>query len=290
MFEGFDRRRIDVGPVEINLVLGGSGSPLLLLHGYPQTHAMWHRVAPALAERYTLVAPDLRGYGDSDSPPGDPDHENYCKRVMARDQADVMSALGFDSFYLAGHDRGARVAHRLALDHPTRVRRMALLDIVPTHTAFASVNKDLATASYHWFFLIQPDGLPERMIGNDPEWYLRTKLARWSRVPGCFTEDAMAEYVRCFSKPSVIQATCEDYRAGASIDLDHDEDDLDSRIACPLLVLWGSTGIMTRLFDPLDVWKQKALDVRGRAIDCGHFLAEEAPDVIVEEFVGFFGT
>lgn len=220
MFEGFERRRIETSGATINLVIGGSGPPLLLLHGYPQTHLKWHKVAPRLAENLTIVACDLRGYGDSSKPTSDPRHEAYGKRRMAQDQVEVMQALGFDRFNLAGHDRGGRVAHRLTLDHPDRVERLALLDIIPTRAAFNTVDKKVATASYHWFFLIQPYDLPERMIGNDPEYFLRTQMAKWSRDMSAFPDDVLAEYIRSFKQPEVIHATCEDYRAGATIDLE----------------------------------------------------------------------
>ena len=277
MFEGFERRHVETSEVAINLVIGGSGPPLLLLHGYPQTHVKWHKVAPRLAENFTVVACDLRGYGDSDKPRSDPKHETYGKRRMAQDQVEVMDILGFGRFGLVGHDRGGRVAQRLTLDHPERVARVALLDIIPTLAAFNSVDQKVATASYHWFFLIQPNGLPEHMIGNDPEYFLRTQMSKWSRDMSAFPDQVMKEYIRCFSEPDVIHATCEDYRAGAAIDLEHDRADFGRKISCPLLVLWGATGIMTRLFDPLDVWKEFAEDISGHAIDCGHFLAKKHP-------------
>lgn len=288
MFEGFERKTITTSETTINLRIGGSGPPLLLLHGYPQTHLKWHKIASRLSQGFTVVASDLRGYGDSGKPDSDPGHEAYGKRRMALDQVEVMQQLGFDRFNLAGHDRGGRVAHRLTLDHQERVVRLALLDIIPTRAAFEAVDKDVATSSYHWFFLIQPNGLPEHMIGNDPEFFLRTQMAKWSRDMSAFPDEIMAEYIRCFRKPEVIHATCEDYRAGAGIDLEHDDADFGRKISCPLLVLWGSGGIMTRLFDPLEVWRDYAEDVNGRALDCGHFLAEEAPDQTYEALRDFF--
>ncbi len=287
MFEGFTRRRIEAGEATFNLVHGGQGPPLLLLHGYPQTHVMWHRLAPRLAGRFTVVAPDLRGYGDSDKPPGGPDHAGYSKRAMAWDQVAVMAQLGFDAFLVVGHDRGARVAHRMALDHPDRVRKAAVLDIVPTWTMFATVTKDSAMAYYHWFFLSQPHDLPERLIGGDPEYYLRTKLERWSAGTEAFAPEAVAEYVRCFRDPATIHATCEDYRAGATIDLVHDRADLGRRVTCPLLALWGARGFVGRAFNVLAVWRERAADVRGRALSCGHFPAEEAPDETLAELLAF---
>lgn len=277
-FDGFDKRRVDAGECEIALRIGGGGPPVLLLHGYPQTHFMWHKVAPRLAERFTVVASDLRGYGDSGRVADGDNHAGYCKRATARDQAAAMAALGFERFALVGHDRGGRVAHRLALDHPERVERLSVLDIVPTRTVFANANRALATAYYHWFFLIQPEPLPETLIGADPEFFLRSMVGKWGRSADAFTAEAMAEYVRCFSRPETIHATTEDYRAGASIDLEHDEADIDHKIACPVQALWGVNGAMDALFDVLACWRERAADVRGRALPCGHFLPEEAPE------------
>lgn len=288
-FPGFAAERQVLDEVEIAYVRGGSGPPLLLLHGYPQTHFMWHAVAPALAEHFTVVAPDLRGYGDSSTPPAGDDHSGYSFRAMARDQVELMRALGFERFGVAGHDRGARVVHRMALDYPSKVERAALLDILPTRTAFAHTDKDFATHTYHWFFLIQPDGLPERMIGCDPGYYMREKLARWSADGFAFSPEALAEYERCFARPEVIHATCEDYRAGASIDLEHDEADIERRLECPLLVLWGGKGRLPRVLgDLLEVWRERAVDVRGRALDSGHFVAEERPNETARELQAFF--
>src|SRR5260221_1205105 len=217
MFEGFDDRMITTSGTTIRGRVGGSGPGLLLLHGYPQTHVIWHKLARALARHFTVVATDLRGYGDSGKPPGGADHAGYSKRAMAQDQREVMAALGFDRFAVVGHDRGARVAHRLALDHAAAVERLAVLDIAPTATMYARTDQAFATAYYHWFFLIQPFDLPERLIGADPEYYLRKKITAWGRVPGAVTEEAFAEYLRRFRDPATIHATCEDYRAAASI-------------------------------------------------------------------------
>jgi haloacetate dehalogenase len=288
MFEGFEVRDIATRETSIHARIGGSGPPLLLLHGYPQTHVMWHQVAPALAERCTVVCPDLRGYGDSGKPASDPEHAVYSKRATARDMVEVMAALGFARFLVAGHDRGGRVAHRLALDHPERVERMAVLDIVPTRTVFRATDQAIATGYYPWFFLIQPYGLPERLIGADPIYYLRRKLGAWAALDN-FAPEALAEYERCFSDPATIHASCEDYRAAASIDLAHDEADLDHRIRCPLLVLWGGRGLMERHFDVLATWREKAAGpLTGRALDCGHFLAEERPEDTASELLAFF--
>jgi haloacetate dehalogenase len=287
MLDGFARERVDTGEVEIDFVRGGSGPPVLLLHGYPQTRAMWHLVAPRLADRFTVVAADLRGYGDSSKPPGDPEHAEYSKRAMANDQVTVMRELGFDRFAVVGHDRGARVAHRLALDHSERVTRLAVLDIVPTHAVFRRTNKELALSTYHWFFLSQPFDLPERLIGGDPSFFLRWHLRSWSGGRDeFFSAEALAEYERCFADHACIHASCEDYRAGASIDLDHDESDLDRKVSCPLLVLWGE-GRLNRHFDVLACWRERAADVRGRSLPCGHFLAEELPEETVSELVSF---
>jgi haloacetate dehalogenase len=287
-FPGFSRQRIATGETEINLVLGGKGPPLLLLHGYPQTHVMWHKVAPALAAQFTVVAPDLRGYGDSGKPASDAAHNVYSKRSTARDMVAVMERLGFKSFFLAGHDRGGRVAHRLTLDHPGRVERLAVLDIIPTRTVFQRVDKALATSTYHWFFLIQPE-LPEVLIGANPDFYLEWTLKKWSRNFSAFAPEAVAEYKRCFRDPATIHATCEDYRAGASTDLEHDEVDVAAKIECPLLAIWGE-GPATRWSGIVDTWRERATNVTGHPLDCGHFLAEEKPEETLEALRGFFAA
>jgi haloacetate dehalogenase len=273
-FPGFERRRIETSDASINLVTGGSGPPLLLLHGYPQTHLMWRKLAPRLATEFTVVAPDLRGYGDSSKPPAGPDHANYAKHALALDQVETMAALGFERFAVAGHDRGARVAHRLARDHPERVERLALLDIVPTLYRFETIDQKSATASYHWFFLIQPNGLPERLIGAEPEFFLRSML----RDPAVFGPEIFAEYLRCFRNPETIRATCDEYRAGATIDLVHDRAERGRRLAMPLLVLWGQRSSQGSGYDVLAVWRDHAENITGRAIDSGHFIPEEAPE------------
>lgn len=283
------RTDVDVEGVRIACEAGGQGPPLLLLHGYPQTRECWREVAGELAERFTVVLADLRGYGDSDKPAGGDDHAAYSKRAMARDMVGAMSRLGFPRFSVAGHDRGGRVAHRMCLDHPDVVERAAVLDIVPTRTLFARTDQAFATAYYHWFFLIQPDGLPETLIGHDPEWFLRETVRRWSGRGRQVPEDALTEYVRCFSHPDAIRASCEDYRAAAGIDLEHDAADGDRRVACPLLVLWGEQGAMHRLHDVLRTWREVADDVRGRHLPCGHFLPEECPAETARELADFFG-
>ena len=288
MFGGFEAERVETSEAEINLVRGGDGPPVLLMHGYPQTHAMWHLVAPELAEDFTVVATDLRGYGDSSKPFGDENHSTYSKRAMAADQASVMQSLGFDSFAVVGHDRGGRVAHRMALDFPGRVTKLALLDIVPTRHVFETVGKDLATAYYHWFFFIQPYDLPETLIGANPGYYLRKKLGGWGTSLDTFAPEARAEYERCFD-PATIHASCEDYRAAASIDLVHDEKDRSEgrKVECSLLALWGGRGVMGGIYDVEAVWREYANDVTGKPIDAGHYLAEERPDETAQELKAF---
>ena len=290
MFEAFSDARIDVGDgVAIRTRVAGDGPPVLLLHGYPQTHACWHRVAPRLvAAGFTVVATDLRGYGDSSKPASTPDHATYAKRAMAADQVAVMRALGHARFAVAGHDRGGRVAHRMALDHAQAVARIAVLDIAPTATMYARTDMAFATGYYHWFFLIQPAPLPERLIGAEPELYLRAKLAAWDRGEDTFAPAAYAEYLRCFADPATIAATCEDYRAAATIDLEHDAADAERRIEAPLLALWGERGLVGRSYDVLATWRDKAADVRGHALPTGHYLPEEAPEAVAQALAAFF--
>lgn len=292
MLKNFQRAQLQVNGVTINLRHGGSGPPLLLLHGFPQTHLIWHKIADALAQRFTLVMPDLRGYGDSSRPPGVADHGNYAKRVMAQDMVEVMRALGFDAFYLCGHDRGGRVAHRLALDHPAVVRKLMILDISPTRTMYEATDKMFATLYYHWFFMIQPAPVPETLIGNSAPFLLGTILGGWGSNGAKFIDDAaMAEYERCFCRPDAIHAACEDYRAAAGIDLEHDRDHDDRKIACPTHVLWGEQGVVGRMFQPLADWQEKcALPVSGRALPCGHFIAEQVPELLLPEMTGFFSS
>ncbi len=290
MLDTFEKTQIDAGGATIRLVKKGDRFPLLLLHGYPQTHLMWHKIAPRLAEEFTVVAPDLRGYGDSSKPEDGPDHSNYSKRAMAQDLVTVMDKLGYQEFFVVGHDRGARVAHRMALDHPQRVKRLAVLDIAPTYKMSMTTDKVLATAYYHWFFLIQPYDLPERLIGSQPEYYLRRCLASWSADLAAFVPEALAEYIRCFSNPATIHANCEDYRAAATIDLQHDEADLDHKVTCPLLVLWSAQGFVGRRYDVLETWRERATNVRGKALPGGHFLPEEAPEETYEALHEFLAT
>ena len=287
MLDGFRQRSVEAGGVRINTLTGGSGPPLLLLHGYPQTHLIWHRVAPLLARHFTVVLTDLRGYGDSDKPASDDGHATYSKRAMARDQVEVMASLGFERFALAGHDRGGRVGHRLALDHPHRVSRLATLDIAPTLAMYQGTTMQFARAYYHWFFLIQPAGVPERMIGADPDWYFRTAMGRGRAGLAPFAPEALAEYLRCMRDPAAIHASCEDYRASATVDLDHDRADLDTRLRCPLLVLWGAHGAVAQCFDVMALWRERATRLQGRALECGHYLAEERPEETAEALLAF---
>ncbi len=288
MFEGFAHARIDAGDVMINTVHAGSGPPVLLLHGYPQTHAMWHRVAPALAEENAVVATDLRGYGDSGRPPAGDDHSGYAFRAMAADQVAVMRALGHDHFAVIGHDRGARVAHRMALDHPGAVTRLALLDIMPTLHVYETVDRALATAYYHWFFYLQPAPVPENLIAGDPIGYLHSLLGGWGSGLDAFAPEALAEYERCFGDADTRHAMLEDYRAAASIDLEHDAADRDRLLAMPTLVAWGERGVVgNRPVDPVTVWRERAVDVRGAALPGGHFLVEECPQESIALLAGF---
>ena len=292
LFPGFSTRDIQTSGALIHCLVGGAGPPLLLLHGYPQTHVMWHEIAPALAREYSVVCPDLRGYGDSGKPASDATHAAYSKRAMALDMVELMRALGFARFRLAGHDRGGRVAHRLTVDHPEAVERVAVLDISPTRTMFGATNQAFATAYYHWFFLIQPFDLPEILIGAEPLYYLRKKLGGWGTGINIFDPRAIAEYERCFADPATIHATCEDYRAASSIDLEHDDADVAAarKILCPLLVLWGDKGVVNRMFDPIRDWSAVATDVRGMALPCGHFMAEEVPEETLRELRQFLST
>jgi haloacetate dehalogenase len=285
VFEGFASTDLEVNGTVIHTVHGGEGPPVLLLHGYPQTHVMWHQVAQALAARFTVVCPDLRGYGDSAKPSSDETHAAYSKRVMAEDQFEVMRALGFERFAVVGHDRGARVARRLALDHSESVDRLALLDIIPTAAIYASLSQKRATTVWRYFFLIQPPDLPERLIGADPDFYLRWTFNEWCGSPHALLEEAVSEYRRCFDDAS-IHATCEDYRAGATIDLVHDRDDSGRRISCPVLVLWSKEGLGSQ-YDVLGIWREEADDLQGCAIEGGHFLAEENPEAVLVELLPF---
>lgn len=294
-FEGFESGSVDVGNgISLFVRRGGrhGAPPLLLLHGYPQTHAMWQRVARRLEDRFELVLPDLRGYGRSTKPPGAPDHGDYSKRAMAADLLALMRSLGHERFCIAAHDRGARVAHRLALDHPQALERLCLIDIVPTLQMYERTDMAFAQAYYHWFYLIQPAPLPERQIGADPAWYLRWTLSGWGSKGLDFIEpEALTDYEHGFCNAEGIHGACEDYRAAASIDLEHDRASRDAglRIACPLHVLWGARGVIAKLYTPLDDWRAAASGaVTGRALEAGHFIAEELPHDTADELAAFF--
>ena len=288
MFEGFEEFNIQTQGAVIHGVKKGHGQPLLLLHGYPQTHVIWHKIAQQLAEEFTVVATDLRGYGDSSKPDGGSNHEQYSKRVMAKDQLDVMNQFGFEKFLVAGHDRGGRVAHRMALDYADEVKKVAVLDIAPTHLMYTTTDMEFARAYYHWFFLIQPFDIPERLIGSDVEFWVRSKLAQWGRDQQAITPQAFDEYLRCYRDPAAIHASCEDYRASAGIDLLHDEEDLRQKITSPLLVLWGEKGFVGKKYNVIQTWQERAIHVQGYALPCGHYLAEEAPEMTLQALRNFF--
>jgi haloacetate dehalogenase len=288
MFEGFTQTQVEGSGARINLRYAGSGQALLLLHGNPLTHVMWHKIAPRLAEDFTVVATDLRGYGDSSKPDGGPDHGGYSFRAMGQDQAEVMAALGFNQYYVCGHDRGARVAHRMALDYPDRVRKVAFLDIVPTHHLLNNIKKTWAVDSYHWFFMAQPYDYPEQMlIAYGLERYIRKKLDKKGVGMSGFAPEALAEYIRCCT-PENIHAVCEDYRAAVSIDLVHDEADLQRKLTIPVLVLWGERSHVNRSYQPIEAWLERATDVRGKMLPCGHYPAEQVPDETYRELRAFF--
>ncbi|KMN10884.1 alpha/beta fold hydrolase [Pseudomonas sp. FSL R10-1350] len=289
MFAGFQTAQRQVNGVHIAYRIGGSGPGLLLIHGHPQTHVIWHKVAEQLAEHFTVVAADLRGYGDSEKPAAVADHSNYSKREMARDSLALMHSLGFEQFSVLAHDRGARVAHRLALDHPQAVSRLVMLDIAPTLAMYAQTDEAFARAYWHWFFLIRPAPLPERLIEADPEQYLLSVMGSRSAGLQPFTAPALAEYVRCIQLPGTARGICEDYRASASIDLEHDREDIDAgrHLNLPVLVLWGAQGTVGRCFDPLAEWQKVATDVRGQALPCGHYIGEEVPQLLLEHVLPF---
>ena len=295
-FAGFKREQIKTTGATINVVHGGKGSPVLLMHGIPETHLLWRKVAPVLSQNFTLVITDLRGYGDSSKPPGGADHFGYSKRAMAQDQVEVMQHLGFPKFAVVGHDRGGRVAHRMALDHAERVTRLAILDIVPTYKCYQTVNQDFATVFFHWFLLVQPPPFPETMLGNSAELFLKYMLFRLGGeapregLPEWVDQPAYNEYLRCFRDPAAIRALCEDYRAAASIDLAHDKADLDKKIECPFLVLWSEKGPFHRMYDVLQTWKERSSQVAGKALPTGHFLPEQVPDQLIAELKPFLGA
>lgn len=291
LLEGFRRNEIRTAGARIVTVVGGQGPPLLLMHGNPFTHLSWHKVAPALARDFTVVATDLRGYGDSEKPPGGDDHSGYSFRAMAQDQIEVMATLGFSHFFAAGHDRGARVLHRMCLDHSDKVLRAAILDIIPQHHLLNNVTRAWGAFSWHWFFNIQPFDLPERMMGADPDWFIEKKLAKTKQGLSFFDPQALSEYKRCFRNPATIHAICEDYRATFGVDLAMDTVDFEAgrRVRCPALILWGATGGVGRNHKPMEIWARYADDIRGGgALPCGHYLSEEAPNETTAALRAFF--
>jgi len=289
LFPNFESELIEVNGLSIMTRKGGAGRPLLLIHGHPQTHAIWHRVAQELAKSHTVVMTDLRGYGDSSKPEGAPNHLNYSKRTMALDQIEVMRHFGFAEFDVLAHDRGARVAHRLALDHPKAVKRLVLLDIAPTLAMYEKTSNQFARAYWHWFFLIQPSPLPERLIQADPSAYVRDVMGRRSAGLAPFDPRALAEYMRCMELPGAAHGLCEDYRASATIDLVHDQLDIDAKnlLQQPLLILWGEQGVVNQCFDPLKDWTKVAVNVKGHALPCGHYIPEEAPELLLQQVQSF---
>ena len=286
--EQFETGRFRSEGTEIAYHTGGTGPALLLLHGYPQTKFMWHLVADRLAEQFTLVMADLRGYGDSGKPQTDAEHSPYSKRAMAADMAQLMTALGHQTFAVMGHDRGGRVAHRLARDYAERVTRLAVLDIAPTANMYQTTDMKFANAYYHWFFLIQPYPLPETLIGADPEFYLRQKIGSWGKSGDVHTDEAMADYLRCFSNPATIHASCEDYRAAASIDLIHDEADKGRKLDIPLFAISGAASFVSARYDLVAEWQTSFTNVSAAQVPGGHFLPEESPDELLELVLPFF--
>lgn len=291
MHPAFTKQQITGAGADIAVSSGGSGPPLLLLHGHPQTHMMWAKVASRLADRFTIIAADLRGYGASSKPESTADHAPYAKRAMAADMVAVMRELGHEQFFVVGHDRGARVTHRLCLDHPDKVKKAGVLDIAPTRHMYPNTNMDFATGYWHWFFLIQPYPLPEKIIGTDPKGFWMLKCGSGSAGLTPFAPEALEDYLRCYRDPATIHAICEDYRASSTIDLQHDDADFAAgqKVTCPLLVLWGANGQIAEWYDPITVWRHYADDVIGTSIEAGHYLAEEAPDAVTEQFIKFFG-
>ncbi len=287
--EKLEKQYINVAEnINIAVCTKGDGPPLLLLHGYPQTGYIWHKIAPLLIKDFTVIVADLRGYGDSDKPPTSADHAVYSKRAMAADMIAVMAALGHQQFFVAGHDRGGRVAHRLARDYPQAVERLAVLDIAPTAMMYDTTDMQFATNYYHWFFLIQPAPFPETLIGHDPKFFLESKMRHWGKDRSAITEDAFDDYLRCFSNPDTIHASCEDYRASASIDLEHDAADAGQKLDIPLLVLWGATAMVGNKYDMLAAWREVAVDVSGFFVPGGHYLPEESPDETYQALLDFF--
>ena len=287
MFDGFKLEIRKVNNVSLRCRIGGSGPPLLLLHGNPQTHVMWHLIAPQLSQRFTVVASDLTGYGESSKPPSSEDHFAFSKRSMGNDQLALMNDLGFDKFSVVGHDRGGRVAYRMALDHQKTITKITVLDIIPTLETFQRSDVKFGQGYYHWFFLAQPSPLPEKLITQNPEWFWRWHTKRVDR--DFFSEVAVEDYLRCFKNPETVRAICEDYRAGISADCEHDRKDQEqgNKIKAPLLVLWGKQAKLESWYDTVDIWKDWAQSVKGEAVDCGHYLAEEEPEKTLKLLMDF---
>jgi len=287
-FPGFEQIDADVHGHTIRAVVGGSGPALLLLHGYPQTHVMWHLVAPLLAKQFTVVAADLTGYGDSGKPVTDENHTPYSKRAMGNDMIELMQQLDFESFHLVGHDRGGRVAHRMAVDHSNNIEKLVVLDIAPTREMYANTTDAFARAYWHWFFLIRPAPFPEDMILADSDAFLMHKCVHSLGV-NVFADAALQEYLRAFRNPETVHAACEDYRAAATIDIAHDNEDdrLGRQVTCPLLVLWGQDGVIESCFDALELWRKRSLQVEGKSLPGGHYLAEQHPQLVVDELLRF---
>lgn len=286
LFPGFEPIQIQTSEATINGVVGGSGPPLLLLHGWPQSHLEWRKVTPALARHFTVIATDLRGYGDSSKPADLAGHQSYSKRSMARDQVEVMRQLGYERFLVVGHDRGGRTAQRMALDYPNAVAKLAVIDIVPTLKIFTSITREFTAIYSHWFFMLEPAPIPETLFANSADFYLRTKWFR-GLIPDAISEDVYAQYLRHFRDPATLHCMCEDYRAAATIDLEHDRADLDAKIRCPLLALWGRDGAMQSCFDVMATWRERAIDVRGKSLPGGHWLPEQLPREVAGELLEF---
>ena len=291
-FKGFEHKMVDVGDgIEINTLIGGCGEEaILLLHGHPESYLIWRDIAPTLAQKYTVIATDLRGYGDSSKPQGLSDHSNYSKRVMAQDQVNVMQTLGFSKFHIVGHDRGARVCHRLMLDHPEKVLTCTMMDILPTLDMYEQTNQEFATKYWHWFFYIQAYDVPERFLGANPEYFIRNNLLKKAtpEAQKNFPEDVLQEYIRHYSNPATVHGICEDYRASVGIDLEHDKQNRPFTIKTPLLVLWGANGVVGNIWNVLEGWQKYASDVQGFGVEaCGHFVPEEKPKVVLHALLKF---
>ena len=287
MLENFISKKIKTTDALINTKIGGTGPPILLMHGYPQTHLMWHKIAPQLSKKFTVIVTDLRGYGDSSKPETNNNHIVYSKKRMALDKVEVMKALGFEKFYAVGHDRGARVLHRMMIDNQNSVKKAVFMDIVPTLTMYNTADKNFAYNYYHWFFLTQPYDFPERLIGSDPEYYLRKKIKAWGKNKDFIPKEVFNEYLRCFSKKETIHASCEDYRASFTIDLEHDKNDYGNKIKNPIYVMWGEYGFVGNNYKVIDVWKEYATNVKGKGLPCGHYIPEESPGETLKVLLEF---